>query len=114
MGGFFGRLQHAFSVTAPYKSFHADSTVNKYRDETKALFKERADEKGDAMLTQAEFDDFKHKKTVLASCMSPDTEEPINWLSRISAFVPTNVPIIACMLMTAPTAKNILLWQWVN
>ena len=110
MGSFFGRLQHAFSVTAPYKSFQSSATVNKYRDETKALLKERADESGDAMLTQAEFEDYKHKKTVLASCMSPDTEQPIHWVSRISAFVPTNVPIIACMLMSAPTPANIILW----
>ena len=66
------------------------------------------------MLTQAEFEDYKHKKTVLASCMSPDTGEPINWLSRISAFVPTNVPIIAAILMTPSTPQNIFLWQWVN
>ena len=58
------------------------------------------------MLTQAEINQYKHKKTVLASCMSPDTEEPIMWLGRVSAFVPTNVPIIGAILISAPTPAN--------
>jgi hypothetical protein len=33
---------------------------------------------------------------------------------RTSAFVPTNIPIIAGMLLSAPTPFNTFLWQWVN
>ena len=33
---------------------------------------------------------------------------------RTSAFVPINLPIIAGMLLTAPTPFNTFLWQWVN
>ena len=42
--------------------------------------------------------------------MSPDNEEPIMWVARMSAFVPTNIPIVAGMLMTAPTPFNTLFW----
>ena len=53
-------------------------------------------------------------KTVLASCMNPDTEKPILWPSRVSAFIPVNIPITAALLMSAPTPLNIVFWQWVN
>lgn len=44
----------------------------------------------------------------------PDTGEFIPWVCRISSFVPTNLPIIYGMLVTAPTPFNTILWQWVN
>ena len=62
------------------------------------------------MLTKKEADEFREKKTILMSCMSPDTEEPIMWAGRVSAFVPTNIPIVAGMLMTTPTPANIIFW----
>ena len=51
---------------------------------------------------------------ILASGMSPDTEEPLMWAGRVSAFVPTNIPIVGAMLMSTPTPANIIFWQWVN
>jgi len=53
-------------------------------------------------------------ETVLASCVHPDTKEPIWWPMRVSAAIPTNLPIIAGMLLTAPTPANIFFWQWAN
>ena len=35
-------------------------------------------------------------------------------MSRTSAFVPVNIPIIGGMLLSAPTMFNTILWQWVN
>ena len=49
-------------------------------------------------------------KTVLATCMNPDTDEPIMWAGRVSAFIPTTIPVITGMLMTAPTPVNIFFW----
>jgi hypothetical protein len=57
---------------------------------------------------------FWHMRSVVGSCVHPDTQDPIPWAMRTSAFVPTNVPIIAGMLLTAPTPFNTFLWQWVN
>ena len=78
------------------------------------MLKEKADADGNAMLTQKEIDEYRYKKTILASCSSPDTGESILWPQRISAFVPANLPIFVGMLMTASTPRNIMFWQWVN
>ena len=51
---------------------------------------------------------------ILASSVNPDSGTPIPWPMRTSSFVPTNIPIIAGMLLTAPTPFNTFLWQWVN
>jgi hypothetical protein len=53
-------------------------------------------------------------RTILASCVHPDLKEPIPWPMRTSAFVPTNVPIIAGMILSAPTPVNIIFFQWAN
>jgi hypothetical protein len=53
-------------------------------------------------------------ETVLASSINPSSGTPIPWPMRTSAFVPTNIPIICGMLLTAPTPFNTFLWQWVN
>ena len=105
-----GRMKAWFSITAPQKSLYGSDDIKRINSEVKALEAERADSSGHAMLTQAEIDDYKYKKTVLASCASPDTGEPIMWIARMSAFVPTNIPIVAGMLMSAPTPFNTLLW----
>ena len=87
-----------------------NETIARYNKDLKAMKAERADADGNMMLTQQEIADYKYKKTVLASCMSPDNEEPIMWVARMSAFVPTNIPIVAGMLMSAPTPFNTLFW----
>jgi sideroflexin-5 len=74
----------------------------------------RADKEGWAELTEEEHADFQHKKLILTSCMHPDTNEPIPWPMRTSTFIQTNVPIMCGMLMSAPTTRNSILWQWVN
>ena len=51
---------------------------------------------------------------VLASSVNPDSKKIIPWPMRTCSFVPTNIPIIGGMLLTAPTPFNTFLWQWVN
>ena len=53
-------------------------------------------------------------RSVVGSGIHPDTNQVIPWAMRTSAFVPTNIPIIGGMLLTAPTAFNTFLWQWAN
>ena len=60
--------------------------------------------------TEKELKYFWHMRSVVGSCVHPDTKEPIPWAMRTSAFVPTNLPIIAGMLLTAPTPFNTFLW----
>ena len=114
MNTFWGRVKHWRSVVSPYRSFYSSNTIKQYNTNVKAMYSEKADAEGNAMLTQKEIDEYRYKKRILASCMSPDTEEPILWLSRISAFIPTNLPIFAGMLISTPTPYNIVFWQWIN
>ncbi|CAG8641201.1 2167_t:CDS:2, partial [Scutellospora calospora] len=44
----------------------------------------------------------------------PDTSEPIFLPFRMSCFVPTNLVVVAGMLMSNPSMKSIIFWQWVN
>ena len=53
-------------------------------------------------------------KIILSSCVHPDTNEPIPYPMRISAFVPANMPIMAGIILTPPTPMNSLFWQWLN
>ena len=114
MNTFRGRFRHFVSVSAPHRSFYQSLTIKQYNLDVKKLAKEKSDANNCAMLTPNEISDFVHKKTILGSSLSPDTEEPIMWPQRISAFIPTNLPIFAAMLMTAPTTRNIVMWQGIN
>ena len=50
----------------------------------------------------------------MTSCWHPDTNEPIPWPMRTSTFIQTNIPIMCGMLMSAPTTRNSIFWQWIN
>lgn len=65
-------------------------------------------------MTQAEYGDYRRKRIILASSTSPDTGEVIPWPARTSSFVPTNIPIIAGMLLSPATTSYTILWQWIN
>jgi len=75
---------------------------------------EKADKDGFGMLTQSEFDEYRRMRVICASSVNPDNKEVIPWPMRTCSFVPTNVPIIGGMLITAPTPTNIIFWQWLN
>jgi len=53
-------------------------------------------------------------KQIVDSTIHPDTGEPVLLPFRMSAFVPTNLIVVAGMLMPNPTIKSILFWQWCN
>ena len=58
--------------------------------------------------------DLLSKKRVLLTCLHPDTGEVIKFVTRVSAFVPTNIPIICAMMLSPPTTKSTIFWQWIN
>ena len=70
--------------------------------------------KGESLLTEQEYKEFRHKKLVLNGSTSPDTGEIIPWAMRTSAFVPTNIPIITGMLISPPGQFWTIFWQWLN
>ena len=109
MNSFLGRVQYFREVCSPEKSFNSETTIKQYLADVRAV-EQRADAQGKAQLSQAEFDAFRHKKLVLASSTSPDTGNVIPWAMRTSAFVPTNIPIIAGMILSPPTQLYTIFW----
>lgn len=110
---FSGRLQHWFKVVDPRNGQYASATLCAYKKDVDAYLA-RADGEGFADLTEAEFLDFQHKKLILTSCVHPDTQQVIPWPMRTSTFVQTNIPIMVGMLLSAPTVRNSIFWQWIN
>lgn len=82
--------------------------------ETKEFEAAKMNGQGQAELTREEYEGYRMKKLVLSSSVSPDTGETIPWPTRISSFVPTNVPIIVGMLCSPPTTFSTIFWQWLN
>jgi hypothetical protein len=66
------------------------------------------------MLSETRIQELRKYQRIVDTSIHPDTKEVIPWAMRMSAFIPTNVPIIFGILMTAPTPFNTALWQWVN
>jgi hypothetical protein len=65
---------------------------------------------GIGYFTKKEATELYYKKMVSLSCVHPDSGEIIPWFARTSAFMPTNLPIIAAMMMSAPTPFNTIFW----
>ncbi|CAG8714600.1 3595_t:CDS:2, partial [Scutellospora calospora] len=60
-------------------------------------------------------DDYNSEKLKdVNSEIHPDTDEPIFLPFRMSYFVPTNLVVVAGMLMPNPSMKSIIFWQWAN
>ena len=113
LGTFMGRLQYYREVCSPEKSFNSTSTIKQYLSDVRSTQK-TADQQGKVQMTQAEYDAYRTKRLILASSTSPDTGEVIPWAMRTCSFVPTNIPIIAGMLLSPPTQVYTMFWQWLN
>ncbi|CAG8469648.1 13249_t:CDS:2, partial [Ambispora leptoticha] len=53
-------------------------------------------------------------KKIVESTIHPDTGEAVFLPFRMSCFVPTNLVIVAGMLMPNPSMKSMIFWQWAN
>ena len=53
-------------------------------------------------------------KYTLDATIHPDTKEKFLLPFRMAAFVPTNLLVIAGLLLPNPSVKSIVFWQWVN
>lgn len=66
------------------------------------------------MYTDYEIKKLRKLQTIVNASIHPDTKEPVPWVMRMCAFVPTNLPIIFGMLMSTPTPFNTMFYQWLN
>lgn len=110
---FLGGLMYYREVCSPEKSFHSAATITKYLTEVRALQREKADSNGEAQLTQQEYEDYRHKRLVLASSAS-DSGKVLPWAVRTSSFIPMSIPLMAGMVLSPPTMKATMFWQWMN
>lgn len=75
---------------------------------------ERAKGNKQVLLPESRIKQLRQYQRIINTSVHPDTKEVIAWPMRMSAFIPTNLPIIFGILMTAPTPFNTALWQWIN
>lgn len=66
------------------------------------------------MLTQKEIKQIRIAQSVTATAINPDSGNLIPWISRVSSFLPLNLPISFGLIITPPTPFNTILWQWIN
>ncbi|KAI8826213.1 Tricarboxylate/iron carrier [Fimicolochytrium jonesii] len=100
-----GRLRHFSEVTNPLNLL----ATSAQQDAAKQLV---ADYK--AGKVDADPEALWKAKTLVDSTFHPDTGEKIILPFRMASFVPTNVAIVAGMLMPNPSIRSIVFWQWVN
>lgn len=99
-GTYLGRLYHFSALTDPRNLLVTDSELQ----QAQALVKE----------TNPNPKDYYQAKKLVDSSIHPDTGNPILLPFRMASFVPTNVPIIAFMLIPNPTIGMIVFGQWLN
>lgn len=102
---YIGRLQHFSEITNPLNLLHSSS----YLDSQKQLLKDYK-----AGLVNPTANELYKAKVLVQSTFHPDTGEKIFAPFRMSSFVPTNVPILAAMLLPNPSITLIIASQWIN
>ncbi|KAI5480704.1 mitochondrial carrier protein, tricarboxylate/iron carrier [Pseudohyphozyma bogoriensis] len=109
---YIGRLKHFTSVTSPLTLFASSAEL---KDAQKLLEEYTAGVgKGRAAWGREEEAGIWKAKQLVDSSLHPDTGLPVPLPFRMSAFVPTNLVIVAGMLMPNPTLKSVIFWQWAN
>ncbi|BGP17378.1 hypothetical protein JCM10213_006868 [Rhodosporidiobolus nylandii] len=109
---YFGRLRHFASITSPL-TLLASSSDLKAAQKLLEEYQAGVGKGREAWGKEEEKGVWKAKQLVDSS-LHPDTHEPVPLPFRLSAFVPTNLVIVAGMLMPNPSLKSVIFWQWAN
>ncbi|KAJ3121807.1 hypothetical protein HK098_003348 [Nowakowskiella sp. JEL0407] len=106
---YWGRLKHFSEITDPRNLLNTNAQI----ENAKSLVQ---DYKAGKFEIQSKADEEKlwKAKRLLDSTIHPDTGEKIFLPFRMAGFVPTNVLIVAGMLMPNPSTASIIFWQWTN
>ncbi|BGP58360.1 Sideroflexin FSF1 [Rhodotorula sphaerocarpa] len=109
---YFGRVRHFASITSPLTLLASPSDLRNAQQ----LLKEYQDGVGEGRKAWGHEDQYGiwKAKQLVESSIHPDTGEPVPLPFRLSAFVPTNLVIVAGMLMPNPSLKSVIFWQWAN
>ncbi|GAA6010685.1 hypothetical protein JCM10207_005797 [Rhodosporidiobolus poonsookiae] len=109
---YFGRLRHFAEITSPLTLLASSSDLKAAQNLLKE-YQEGVGKGREAWGHEDEMGVWKAKQLVDSS-IHPDTGEPVPLPFRLSAFVPTNLVIVAGMLMPNPSLKSVIFWQWAN
>ncbi|KAL7750020.1 Sideroflexin FSF1 [Sorochytrium milnesiophthora] len=105
---YWGRVRHFMEVTDPRTLFASDAELQR----AKQLI-EQYNAIGKLDKTTS-LEEYWQAKKLYAATFHPDTGEKVFLPFRMSCFVPTNLFIIAGMLLPNPSTAAILFWQWCN
>jgi hypothetical protein len=97
---YLGRLYHFSDLTDPRNLFATSKDLEAAKQVIASL--------------NPDPNEYYKAKKLIDSTLHPDTKEPIFLPFRMASFVPTNVPIIAFMLLPNPTMGMIVFGQWLN
>jgi hypothetical protein len=103
---YFNRVRHFSEITDPRNLLASNETLEK----SKLLLNDYKQNK----LKDVNEEQLWKAKQLVDSTFHPDTGEKIFLPFRMASFVPTNVPIIAAMLIPNPTTSMIIGFQWLN
>ncbi|BGP25572.1 Sideroflexin FSF1 [Rhodotorula toruloides] len=109
---YFGRVRHFASITSPLTLLASPTDLKN----AQRLLKEYQEGTGDGRKAWGHEDQYgvRKAKQLVDSSIHPDTGEPVPLPFRLSAFVPTNLVIVAGMLAPNPSLKSVIFWQWAN
>ncbi|KAH6579806.1 hypothetical protein BASA61_010041 [Batrachochytrium salamandrivorans] len=104
---YLGRLRHFSEITDPRNLFASETELQAAKQLVQTY-------KAGGATPNASEEQLWRAKQLVDSTFHPDTGDKVLLPFRMSSFVPTNVPIIAAMLMPNPSIAAIVFWQWVN
>ncbi|BGO92433.1 hypothetical protein NBRC10512_000519 [Rhodotorula toruloides] len=109
---YFGRVRHFASITSPLTLLASPTDLKN----AQRLLKEYQEGTGEGRKAWGHEDQYGvwKAKQLVDSSIHPDTGEPVPLPFRLSAFVPTNLVIVAGMLAPNPSLKSVIFWQWAN
>ncbi|XP_075229598.1 sideroflexin-1-like [Lycorma delicatula] len=104
---YWGRAQYFFNTTNPLNIFVTSTQL----DDAKVLVdKFRAGE----TLAGVTIEELYKAKDLVDSAFHPDTGEKMILIGRMSAQVPMNMVITACMVTFYKSTPAVVFWQWLN
>ncbi|KAJ3362613.1 Sideroflexin-5 [Allomyces javanicus] len=104
---YLGRLKHFLEMTDPRTLLASSGELAR----AKQLMVDYGNGVIDPTLTA---DEYWRAKKLYSATYHPDTGEKVFLPFRMSSYCPTNMLIIAGMLMPNQTTATILFWQWLN
>ena len=110
-----GRVANFYSTTSPLTLFYSNDALLEAQ-KTAQKYDERIKEAGKKgyYVNAEQKAAYDKAKQLVNSSIHPDTHEPIALPFRMSAFVPTNLIIVAGMLIPNPGLISIIGTQWAN